>query len=266
MSRTIVTTTHKPDEASIGYAKKIANELKVMFVERERRSLSDLREQYNCENVLVVKNLSLVLHTELGEYSFHPSMSVPRIKAIREGKTDHMVEAMSLREGDMVLDCTLGLGSDAIVASFVTGSNGNVVGLESAPELAYMVKKGMTEYEGERKALKDVMNRVNVICTDYLSFLREQPDKSFDIVYFDPMFRFPRARSSSMKPLRSLVNSEPVSLEAVKEAIRVARKRVVLKENWFSKEFERLGFTKAAGGRYSPVAFGIIERQEVGHE
>lgn len=49
-----------------------------------------------------------------------------------------MVEAMDLKPKMSVLDCTLGLGTDATVASYIVGENGKVVGLESAT-LIYLI-------------------------------------------------------------------------------------------------------------------------------
>lgn len=239
-------------------------EIPAVFVSRERLSLDRLREEHNAENVLVLNRERATLHTPLGEYHFHPSMAVPRIKAIRQGKPDHMVQAMGLQRGDSILDCTLGLGSDAIVASFVTGCDGRVVGIEAAPELAYIVRHGLANYAGNSEALREAMSRIEVICADSERHLSQQPAGSFDIVYFDPMFRVPRERSSSMAPLREVVNPEPLTAFMMEEARRVARKRIVMKENSFSREFSRLGFTEIYGGRYSPVAFGVIDKQEAG--
>lgn len=262
MNRTIVTSSHKPDVESVEQGKQAAMALNTVFVDRERMSLSVLREKYMCQNVIVVKNGEFTLHTLSGEYFFHPSMSVPRIKSLKEGKTDHMVEAMSLEPGDSVLDCTLGLGADAIVASFTTGPLGKVIGIEHSAEIAFLVKYGFSHYNERRPDVKEAMSRISVINADYTDYLSAQEDNSFDIVYFDPMFRFPRKNSSSMRPLREVVNPEPLNPDAITHAIRVARKRVILKENWFSTEFQKLGFNKMGGGKYSPVAFGIIEKQE----
>ncbi len=264
MGRTIVTTSHKPDNESVKLATDAAQALNTEFVERNRMSFARMREKYGVENILVVNGRQMKLHTPLGEYFFHPSMSVPRLKAIKQGKPDHMVEAMSLKPGESVLDCTLGLGTDAIVAAYVTGPAGRVVGIESSPELAYLVKYGLKTYQTEIKMLKEAMTRIEVITGDCYRYLAAQPDNSFDIVYFDPMFRYPRVKSSSMEPLRGIVNSKPLHQNMIIQAVRVARKRVVMKENWFSKEFKRLGFVTVTGGRYSPVAYGIIDRQEAG--
>ena len=53
-------------------------------------------------------------------------------------------------------------------------------------------------------------------------------------------------------------SADLVALEAVEEARRVARQRIVLKENSRSREFARLGFSELAGGRYSHVHYGIM--------
>lgn len=264
MVQTIVTTSHKPDDESLRTARRAAVIIGTAFVDRERLSLPELRERYKVENVLVISREQAKLHTPQGEYFFHPSMSFPRIKAVKQGKPDHMVEAMALSEGDTVLDCTLGLGADAIVASYVTGPQGRVVGVESAPELAYLVDSGLHTYGRGAKTIQEAMARIEVVCADSGRYLAEQEDNSFDVVYFDPMFRVPREKSSSMLPIRGIVNTTPLDAETVDEALRVCRKRVVMKENSFSGEFSRLGFNNIYGGRYSPIAFGVIEKQEAG--
>lgn len=89
-------------------------------------------------------------------------------------------------------------------------------------------------------------------------YLKEQPDDSFDVVYFDPMFRIPVKKSSAMAPLRPLAYEKRLSAETVKEALRVAP-RVVIKER--SEEIlKEYGCTAFIGTRYSAVHFGILER------
>jgi hypothetical protein len=55
-----------------------------------------------------------------------------------------------------------------------------------------------------------------------------------------------------------VANKNPLTLETIAEAKRVARQRVVLKESSKSLEFARLGFLERAGGRYSKVQYGVI--------
>ena len=103
------------------------------------------------------------------------------------------------------------------------------------------------------------MRRISVVNEDYLDYLRQQPDNSVDVVYFDPMFRKPLTASSSISPLRGVADHRPLSEDAVVEAFRVARLRVVMKEASGSGEFARLGFHSLVGGKYSKVHYGVIE-------
>jgi len=66
-------------------------------------------------------------------------------------------------------------------------------------------------------------------------------------------------KSSGINPIRPLADTRPLTEEIIRAACRVAKNRVVMKEHSDSAEFNRLGFTLADGGKYSSVAFGIIE-------
>ena len=73
------------------------------------------------------------------------------------------------------------------------------------------------------------------------------------------MFRHAITKSSAINPLRPVANKNPVTVEAVQEACRVAKNFVVMKENAKSGEFSKLGFEIADGGKYSSISFGIID-------
>ena len=126
MLNTIVTTDRKNHKESVELAAYAAEKLGIKNVKRNRAALPEMREEYGVDNILVAKKGSFVLDTLDGELFFHPNMSQLRIKNIRMGDEDHMTAAMDLKEGMSVLDCTLGFGADAIVASFVTGESGSV--------------------------------------------------------------------------------------------------------------------------------------------
>ena len=258
--RAIVTTGRKVKDSSTSLAKETALRLNISFVQRRTESIDELREKHGVDFVLVAKKGLLVLETRDGEFFFHPNMAHLRLKNLRFGDgRDNMVEAMDLKPGMAVLDCTLGFGTDAIVASFAVGENGRVTGLESSPLIAEVTGYGLAHYHAENYPIQEAMRRINTISSDYIDFLRQSEDNSYDVVYFDPMFRYPLMESRNLNPLRLAANHEPVSREAVDEAMRVARHRVVLKENARSAEFERLGFPIIAGGRYSKVHYGVIE-------
>lgn len=169
-----------------------------------------------------------------------------------------MVTCSGMELGDLVLDCTMGMGADAIVASFAVGEQGKVIALESQPVIATLVEQGLTSYQTKLQACNQAMRRIQVIQTDYQSFLKAQPDQSFDIVIFDPMFRETVHSSAAMQVLKPLANPYPVDTASVVEAVRVARKAVLLKERVCSKEFARLGFEVVK--KSSHHAWGIIRQ------
>ena len=231
------------------------------FVPRNRRSLEKLCSDTGAQWVVVWGSEGPVLYGQGERLFFHPNMAKNRISQHRRGlSVDVMQRVVGVKAGDRFLDCTVGLGADAIVASYLAGDTGQVVGLESSEVLAFIVSFGMRYYQTSIRWLKDAIGRIKVINTDHLRFLREQESESFDIVYFDPMFRVPVTASHGLSPLRSVADHRPLSCEAVREAVRVAKRRVVVKERKGSLEFSRLGIEHVVGGESSRVGYGIIEK------
>lgn len=259
MVKAIVTTERKCREESVALAQELSARLQIDYVERHKESVGKLMEKYAVEAVLVAYPQELKLNSSAGEMFFHPNMSQLRVKNLRKGEKDHMSEAMGLQEGMSVLDCTLGFGADAIVASFGVGENGRVVGVESSPLIAAVTGHGLQHFLPGNYPLYGAMRRIEVVNMDYLDYLRQQPDNAYDVVYFDPMFRKPLTASNGISPLRSVANHAALSVEAVEEAKRVARSRVVMKEANGSEEFARLGFEKIMGGKYSKVHYGVMD-------
>ncbi len=258
----VVTTAQRAGLELVQKAIGLADKLDVPYTDRNKASLEILSRGWQV-NVLVVAAAEIKLVTPAGSFAFHPSMSKPRIRNLSRGEGDVLISALEIGPGCTVLDCTLGLGSDAIVMSYIVGSTGQVVGLECVPVLAEIVRHGLAAYCDEDYCLNEAMRRVQVCCRDHREYLPNLPDNAFDIIYFDPMFRRPIHRSSSMEPLRRLANPGALTLISIKEAVRVAARRVVLKEAANSSEFARLGFQRVIGGRYSPVAYGIIDKGEM---
>jgi 16S rRNA G966 N2-methylase RsmD len=260
--KTIVTTGDRSTPENIMVARDLAHILAAPYIPRDSMSLDKIRRKYDTDQIIVVAKKRIQLVMSNGVYFFHIGMAKLRIKSLRDGKYDHMAMAMGLSPGDWILDCTLGLGTDAIVASYLAGNTGGVVGIETSALAAEILRRGLQAAEETDKEISMAMHRIEVISGDYLAYLQKMPAKSFDIVYFDPMFRQPVKESSGIAPLRLLANHAPVSLEAIAEAKRVARKRVVFKEATNSSEFSRLGFHHFGGGKYSSVTYGYIEPGE----
>ena len=260
--RAIVTTVRRGQrytEANRALAARTAKSLGILNVPRGNDSLEELRSTYGVDAVLVARQGLLTLVTAEGELFFHPGMAHLRIKNLLLGHGDHLVRALGLTEGLHVLDCTLGTGADAIVESFAVGESGCVTALESNALIAAVIADGLAHALGDNYEMHSAMRRIQVHHADALAFLRTAAEDSYDVVYFDPMFRRPLHESAGMNALRSLADLRALTEETIAEARRVARCRVVMKERRESAEFARLGFTEITGGRYSRIAYGVME-------
>jgi len=169
-----------------------------------------------------------------------------------------MLSVSGVKAGDTVLDCTAGLCSDAIVFSYASGHTGKVIAMEASKVLHAIVREGLQAYKTGLTDIDQAMRSVQAVHGEHLELLARMEARSADIVYFDPMFEKPVTTSSSISPIRSQAIKESLNPEAVKEALRVARKRVVLKDHRDSGQFERLGFRLAKASN-SAVAYGVIQ-------
>lgn len=247
--------------SNVQEAQAWANKLNIVYVERNRHtSLDELKKQYGLEYLIVLENLLPRIHGPQGTFAYHPSMALLRLVQLRRGERDHFAEALQLRPGVRVLDCTLGLASDAAIASYLVGASGKVVGLEASPLVHFAVSLGLERYECEDAELEAALRRIetyNVKAEDYLGNMEAN---SFDVVYFDPMFRRPVQGAKNMEALRPFSHEVPLDISTVELALKVAP-RVVIKERneWILREY---GCTEFVGGKYSRVKYGIRKRGE----
>lgn len=161
-------------------------------------------------------------------FRFHPSTAPLRIKNLARGGTDVMAAAMGLGSGDEVLDCTMGLGADAIVAAFIAGPNGRVQALEASEEVFAAVDIGMRDYDGDY-LIKEATGRISRLMSDYRQALRGYEDGSFDVVYMDPMFLTRVSSATPIDAIRPWACGEYPSWEDILHAARVSRRRFVMK-------------------------------------
>lgn len=95
-----------------------------------------------------------------------------RVKQILRGEKDAFIEASQLSEGMTLLDCTLGLASDSIVASLVTGENGSVTGIESSTAISFVVRSGLKVWESKLPEMNAAMRRIEVVQSNHYEFLK----------------------------------------------------------------------------------------------
>jgi 16S rRNA (guanine1516-N2)-methyltransferase len=261
----VVTTSRRPDAGLQAQAGEIGRLLGAPVVPRGGRSIAQLMCDHGVQGAIVVRPEGAVVTSPAlpKPFFFHPNMAKVRIKSLSLGRGDPMVEAMDLHEGEWVLDCTLGRGSDAIVAAHVVGPSGRVLGLEIIPAIATLVSIGLQRYETDSAAVNEAMRRVEVLCADHAEVLARLADRSFHVVYFDPLFTSPVMQSQAMAPLRALARGGTVTAEVLEQAARVASRRVVIKDSRGSPLWERLGITQVEGGKGSRVEYGVVAVGEV---
>lgn len=257
----VVTTSRRAAESEFHRAGSLAQELGWPYASRGGRSIDQLRQLWACPSVVVVRPDRSELDTGDERFFYHPGMAIRRIENLASGRSDPMVRAIQLKPGDRVLDCTLGLAADALVAAYVVGPGGRVVGLESSAIVAALVRDGLSRYvqDADVPGIQDAVRRIEVVNADYREYLRALPAQSFDVVYFDPMFGKPVSASTGIHPLRRLANPDPVEQDAIELARYVAGRRVVLKERMGSAAFSVLGLRKVEEGASGRVAYGVLD-------
>jgi 16S rRNA G966 N2-methylase RsmD len=240
----IVTTAGRTNKEMIEKAKQIANELRIRYVTRRKLSVEAIQRHWH-DDVLVVGKNRLEIRPLNGEESlfFHPNSAMFRVKRILQGESEPFLQATKLTKGMSFLDCTLGLASDSIVASMVVGESGKVTGIEGNRYIAYLVKNGLQHWDSGLEQMNKAMQRIEVMHSDYRTFLSSLPDHSFDVVYFDPMFEESILESDGIKGIKSFALYTGLNEEVIAEAKRVARERVVLKDHWKSTRFGKFGFS-----------------------
>jgi len=262
--RIAVTTSLHPSEAETAAARAAAARWGLAFAERGKRSLEDVRRTAGVDGMLLLTSRSAGLWVPTphplspavtGErvQPWSPGMGALRAKRVAkqipagrprvEADRDPFFEAADLRPGDAVLDCTLGLGADALVAAVGAGAGGRVVGIEGSTALAAWVGEGLA-----RSTLPGA-DRIEVRAGDHAALLASLPERSFDVVCFDPMFRHARAEPGGFDVVRALADARPLAPETLVRARRVARRWVLVKDGAPGWDLARLGLTPLPSAR-----------------
>jgi 16S rRNA G966 N2-methylase RsmD len=261
----LVSTAYSPNQEMLERAEHFAQHFNAHYLERGKDSLATLFKRaetahFTDERLLIITKVGLKLYyyTNLTKpFYFHPSMGLVRINRLQKGADDPLVKLAQLKAGDSFLDCTLGIGADALVAAYAVGQTGKVVAIESDFAIATLVDNSLRH--GYNIPVDIFLNlaQIKVIHKDNALLLRELPANNFDVVYFDPMFLPPVDKSvSAINPLLYFADYRKLEPETVIEAIRIARRMVILKADRKSPEFKRLGFKEQL--RSANFSYGTI--------
>ena len=235
--RTAVTTVLSPGPRAAEAAARAAARHGLPFLPRGDRSLPSLAAEEGAD-ALVVLGSSSGLWMGGRESRWSPGMGALRAKRLAIGDRttrDPFLEAAGLLPSETVLDCTAGLGADALVAAGAVGPGGRVVALDSSAALAAWVDEGL------RRLADPAARRIELRCEDHAAFLDRCAERSFDAVVFDPMFRHARPQAPGFDPVRRLADPRPLEARAVARARRVARRCVLVKDGSPGWDLARLG-------------------------
>jgi hypothetical protein len=248
----VITTSSKGRERgdAVAQAQALAHRLGVTFIPCEKGTPADALLE-GAHAVLVLRGDGVVLLDAGGSARWTAGMADRRIRQRVEssGHAEPLLEAADIRQGDAVLDATLGRGHDALVLEHAVGPAGKIVGIEKSLPLYGWTSEGLAR----RKS------RIACVHGDALDVLRAMAAQSFDVVFFDPMFTRAAHSEATFARVRRHAEMAPLSLETLAEARRVARRFVVVKQPPQSSDFRRLGlelfpFNRGADLRFARAA------------
>lgn len=132
--------------------------------------------------------------------------------------------------------------------------------MEKSTALYEIGRAGIESYQDKDPALTDAVRRIYLIHADFKEYLKNIPEKSFDVVYFDPMFQHPvQAKVNDMTGFREAAAYDKLDDETILLAMRAARARVIVKERPFSLLFKKDFFTRIEAKKGQTTAYGVID-------
>lgn len=263
-NKMIITTSFDETDVLVTKAISLAKRLNIPYVRRNKKTLKYLHEHRDPEIFVVNSNRGLCFNKkDADEIFYHPNMAFHRIKQIERGQKDSLVSACNLVEGMTFLDCTLGLASDTLVASYAVGPSGQVIATEKSFPLSVLVREGLGYYvQTDQPDLKDIVEKLKIINCDNLEYLKSLPDDAVDVVYFDFMFTKSLETSQGIKVIKPVVSYDLLTPKHVSEARRVARKKVVVKSNYGNESISEFGFEISKVNQKRHFFYGVIEVKE----
>ncbi|MBC8141571.1 MAG: class I SAM-dependent methyltransferase [Armatimonadetes bacterium] len=258
-----VTTASRETPALLETARALAAELRCPLLPRHGGGVEALFAAHPARaRAILVQTERLLLVDRGGQQFFaHPGMGYLRFRHVVDTGRDTLLDVSGAGAGDAVLDCTLGFASEATLFAHAVGESGLVDGVEAVPEVGVVVRAGLKSVQTKLPALNAAMRRVRVAYLgSHTDYLRDQPDNSYDIVYFDPFFETVLTQSESFAPLRSFGSHSPLTAETIRDAVRVARRCVVVKTTRWGDALESFGITERVESKNGRVAYGVIRK------
>lgn len=140
---------------------------------------------------------------------------------MRRGPEETLVAVLRLALDETVLDCTLGLGHDALV---LANAGARVTAVERLGPVLLHAAVGL------HRSWPAQTRRITFRRDDHAALLERAPTRAFDHVFLDPMFPADRAGPGPiLAPLRAIASGGRPTPALLADARRVARRSVVLR-------------------------------------
>lgn len=259
--RTGVTTIRHADSSIIKEAKRRGEALGFPYIPRGD-TLEEMTEETGLSGFLIYGKQLPLYWSDGEEYRFHMGTAVLRTTQLRKGNPDRLCALLPADGPCDVLDCTFGQAGDSSTMSWFLTGRGRVTALEKSPILYEVGRAGIAGYEDKDESLTDAVRRIHLIHADYREYLAGCQDGAYDVIYFDPMFRHPvKRRENDMEGFRAAAVYDSLTVEILREALRVCRRKVIVKERPFAGIFSDPIFTDVRMKRGQSTAYGVIEKR-----
>ena len=235
MKNIIVTTSVKTNLELNGKAQQLADDLRLKYIIRNKETIKQLLS--SVDGVLVVYKNKLSYFENDSELFFHLDTTALKIK---NSDNEPLVEIIEEKE-QSILDCTMGLAGDSILLSYY---GHKVISLEKNNIIHLITTNGLKNYISPNKEINKAMRKIKTHNIDCLDYLKQCPNDNYDIIYFDPMFSHNITESNNLEGILPLANTTFPYEEFVKEAKRVARKKIIVKAHFKDTVFEKYNFTR----------------------
>lgn len=254
-----VTTIRNPSAQMIEEAKQRGEKLGFPYIRRED-TLEEMADHTHLSGFLIYGRVLPYYWNQGEEYRFHLGTAVLRISQMEKGNQDRLCHLLPQEGPCQVLDCTFGQAGDSSTMSWFLRGRGQVTALEKSPILYEIGRAGILGYRDKRPDRTEAVRRIRLQQADYQTFLQERGPKSFDVIYFDPMFHHPVKREvNDLEGFRRAASYDSLTEEILRQAMTVARKRIIVKERPFSPLFKNGLFTAVYGKKGQSTAYGVID-------
>ncbi len=257
-AKVAITTAKRINEKQLKQVKILMGQFRLPFLARDKRSIKTLFAQHDLTYLFVVESNQIYLTDGQDRFFWHPNTALLKLKERVGGP---LIEALAVRPTDSVLDCTMGLATDALVIANFLSEGGSVTALESNAYIAYLTQHGITS--APYQIIRQLASRITIINCDYRDYLPDLAPNSVDVIYFDPMFKQTNKASTGICGLRKLANKAVITRAIIEMAGRVARRRIVVKERFASGVLRTLKPDHIVGERRKGrVVYGVFDTSD----